>query len=276
MSRATLNRHRMQGLTLVETMVAITISLILMGGAITLFINNKTTYQVNDNMSRLQENARFAIEFMIQDLRMGGYFGCNNSSEKVTNSFTTGAPGDTASLSDTANPLEGFDETLLAWSPSGDTQIVNTIGIAPNGMVANTDAFTVRHLAGDNQPVVGAAINVLTLDDASSFDIGDPVAVSDCGGTVAQALADLDSYDLTGTYSVAIAQIADTELDSEYGTDFLGVSAPPLVLNDPSFLNNIDCYETANFDLISTGTTAGGLTVTIHGGAWQLKKTGTC
>ena len=93
---------------------------------------------------------------------------------------------------------------------------------------------------------------------------------------LAQALADLNSYDLTGTYVVTIAQIADTELDSEYKTDFLGVSAPPLVLNDPSLLNNIDCYETANFDLISTGTTAGGLTITIHGGAWQLKKTGTC
>ena len=70
-------RRRMQGLTLIETMVAITISLILMAGAITLFINNKVTYEVNDNLSRLQENARFAIEFMLDDLRMVGFFGCS-------------------------------------------------------------------------------------------------------------------------------------------------------------------------------------------------------
>ena len=92
-----------------------------------------------------------------------------------------------------------------------------------------------------------------------------------------QALADLGSYDLTGTYSVAQgAMFTNSDLDTEYGTDFLGVSAPQLVLNDPQFLNAIDCYETANFDLISVGTTSADISVTLHGGAWQLKKTGNC
>ena len=110
-------RRRMQGLTLIETMVAITISLILMAGAITLFINNKVTYQVNDNLSRLQENARFAIDFMLDDLRMVGFLGCSSSSEKVENSFITsgGAVGaDEISLADTDDSLEGFDDTSLS------------------------------------------------------------------------------------------------------------------------------------------------------------------
>ena len=93
---------------------------------------------------------------------------------------------------------------------------------------------------------------------------------------LAQAINDLNSYDLTGTFVVDTTPIADTDLSSAYRTDFLGVSAPPLVLNDPDLLNNINCYETANFDFVSTGTSAGGLTVEIHGGAWQLKKNGTC
>ena len=93
---------------------------------------------------------------------------------------------------------------------------------------------------------------------------------------LSQALANLDSYALTGTFAVAATQIANTDLSSAYRTDFLGISPPPLVLNDPELLNNINCYETANFDFVSTGTSAGGLTVEIHGGAWQLKKNGTC
>ena len=72
-------RTRMQGLTLIETMVAITISLILLSGAITLFINNKVTYETNENLSKLQENAQFAIEFLIEDLRMTGFFGCRTA-----------------------------------------------------------------------------------------------------------------------------------------------------------------------------------------------------
>ena len=92
-----------------------------------------------------------------------------------------------------------------------------------------------------------------------------------------QALADLNSYDLTGTYSVPEGEMfTNSDLATEYGTDFLGISAPQLVLNDPQFLNAIDCYETANFDLISIGTTSADITVILHGGAWQLKKTGAC
>ena len=93
---------------------------------------------------------------------------------------------------------------------------------------------------------------------------------------LAQALADPASYQLTGTHAVGKAEIAETGFESEYSADFIGISAPPLVLNDPRLLNNIDCYETANYDLISTGTTLGNVAVTIHGGAWRLKKTGTC
>ena len=90
---------------------------------------------------------------------------------------------------------------------------------------------------------------------------------------LAQALADINSYDLTGTYSVPPADVGDqTQIQTEYNTDFLGVSAPPLVLNDPELLNSISCFETANFDLISTGSTSSGVAVTVHGGAWQLKK----
>ena len=193
MNRAPLNHQRMQGLSLVETMVAITISLILMAGAITLFINNKVTYQVNDNLSRLQENARFAVDFMIKDLRMAGYFGCTGAN--LANSFATGAAGDTASLGATDNPIEGFDDVAGAWSPSGDgdnTQIL-----------AGTDAFTVRHLAGENATVIASGINLLTLelDAGADFAAGDQVGVSDCGGTDIFEIATLNGDTITGTLS---------------------------------------------------------------------------
>ena len=96
---------------------------------------------------------------------------------------------------------------------------------------------------------------------------------------LSQALADLNSYDLTGTYSIAVSDVADTCavagpfcIRTDYGTGYLGTSPPLLVLNDPDLLNSISCYETANFNLRSTGHTTAGVTVEINGGAWQLKK----
>ena len=193
MNRATISRQRMQGLSLVETMVAITISLILMAGAITLFINNKVTYQVNDNLSRLQENARFAVGFMIEDLRMAGYFGCAGAN--LANSFAGGAGGATASLGATANPLEGIDDLLASWSPSGDAD--------NNQILAGTDAFTVRHLSGANDTVIASGIGVLTLElnAGANFAAGDQVGVSDCRGTDIFEIATLNGDTITGILS---------------------------------------------------------------------------
>ena len=191
-------RRRMQGLTLIETMVAITISLILMAGAITLFINNKVTYEVNDNLSRLQENARFAIEFMLDDLRMVGFFGCSTANE-IKNSFITsgGAVGaDEISLANTDDSLEGFDDGTLSWSPSGDTQLV-----ASNDILDETDAFTIRYLAGQSRPVVASAVDSLTLDDASEFLAGDQAVVFDCKGTDVFKVSGLAGNTITGTLS---------------------------------------------------------------------------
>jgi len=62
-----------RGLTLVEILVAMVISLFLTAGVIQLFIGTKQTYRFNDGLSRIQENARFALETMAADIRMAAY-----------------------------------------------------------------------------------------------------------------------------------------------------------------------------------------------------------
>ena len=50
-----------------------------MAGILQLFVSNKATYEITNDLSRLQENARFALEAMSFDLRMAGYYGCADS-----------------------------------------------------------------------------------------------------------------------------------------------------------------------------------------------------
>ena len=69
-----LNSQR--GLSLIELMIAITLSLFIIAAMIGLFVNSKENYRMNENMSRLQENARFAVSFLARDLRMADYRGC--------------------------------------------------------------------------------------------------------------------------------------------------------------------------------------------------------
>ena len=65
-------RHQ-QGLTLVEILVALVISLFLTAGVIQLFIGTKQTYRFHDALSRLQENGRFALDRMAWDIRMANF-----------------------------------------------------------------------------------------------------------------------------------------------------------------------------------------------------------
>ena len=216
MTAMKINRRRMAGLSLVETMVAITISLILMGGAITLFINNKVTYESTDNMSRLQENARFAIDFMIRDLRMAGYFGCNNAIDKV-NSTIAGA-GD---LVDITSPLEGFDDSLAAWSPSGSNDVVADVGGGTFGdPLDNTDGVTIRRLSGNNVMVTASALNSLDTPSAHGLAEDDFGAVEDCGG------ADIFQVDAAAADSVDL--VANTSREYFTNGDTTDPSNPRL------------------------------------------------
>lgn len=65
-----------QGFTLIEIMISLLLGVFLLGGVIGVFLNTKQTYRVQDGLSRLQENGRYAMEFMGRDIRMADYKAC--------------------------------------------------------------------------------------------------------------------------------------------------------------------------------------------------------
>lgn len=73
------------GIGLVEIMVAITIGLFLMAGIGQIFVSSKQTYRVTEAASRLQENGRFAMIKMAEDIRMAGFRGCGSERLKISN-----------------------------------------------------------------------------------------------------------------------------------------------------------------------------------------------
>ena len=70
-------KHAQCGLTLVELMVAMVLGLLLMGGVLQMHTANRQTTRVSEGVSRIQENARYAIAMIQREVRMAGYFGCN-------------------------------------------------------------------------------------------------------------------------------------------------------------------------------------------------------
>lgn len=61
------------GLSLVELMVAMTLGIVLTAAVINIFISSKTTYTVLNGQASMQENGRFAVDFIRQDVQKAGF-----------------------------------------------------------------------------------------------------------------------------------------------------------------------------------------------------------
>ena len=133
--------QRQKGFSLVELMVALVIGLFLMVGVIQLFIGSKQTYRIHDALSRLQENGRFALNTMTQDIRMAGFRGCVSPNASGAFSSTLNTP--TAYLWNFDQPIQGFESTGGGtWAPTLDASFESPWG------GGNVDAITVRGTDG--------------------------------------------------------------------------------------------------------------------------------
>ena len=63
--------------TLIELMIAMLIGVFLMAGVIQIFLSAKQAYRLQENLSRLQENGRFAMDIITKDIRSAGFMGCS-------------------------------------------------------------------------------------------------------------------------------------------------------------------------------------------------------
>lgn len=72
MNKIKLKREQ-AGLTLVELMVALVMSLFLIGGVLVIHLSSRATFLDTGQLSRIQENVRFASDYMIRDIRTAGF-----------------------------------------------------------------------------------------------------------------------------------------------------------------------------------------------------------
>jgi len=95
------NIKHSRGLSLVELMVAMTVSAILMLGISEIFSINSRSYKVQDENARMQENGRFAFNTLMQDIRRAGYFGGSAAVDEITGSEGIATPARDCISSDT-------------------------------------------------------------------------------------------------------------------------------------------------------------------------------
>jgi len=69
-------KRRVQGFSLLEVLLALTLGLVLSLGVSQIAISARTTHASQQAAMLLQDDARFALGKLIQDIRLAGMFGC--------------------------------------------------------------------------------------------------------------------------------------------------------------------------------------------------------
>lgn len=119
-------KTKQPGYTLIELMIAMLVGVFLISGAMQIFISTKQSNRMQENLSRLQENGRFAMEYLERDIRMTGYWGCQSPTvPDVDLAGTDGASG----AADSVTLRGGFERT-----PAGTcgTAMVTGTTVCPN------------------------------------------------------------------------------------------------------------------------------------------------
>lgn len=77
------DRSRQKGLSLVELLVAMAVTLVLVSIASYAYLNTKTLYNVTDEQSIIYEEGRFALDFLGQNIRLAGFIPAVDSPDRI-------------------------------------------------------------------------------------------------------------------------------------------------------------------------------------------------
>ena len=102
------------GLSLVELMVALVIGLVLLAGLTRVYVSAKQSYNAQEQLARMQESGRFAMDLLTRDLRRSGYWGGNVDTLSVVGDPGPAIPAHACDLS-TPNPWG----RMIRWRVSG-------------------------------------------------------------------------------------------------------------------------------------------------------------
>ena len=192
---------RLEGFSLIELMVAMTIGLFLMAGLFYVYIGASQSSRLQGALALMQGNARYAFEIMGVDIRMTGFTGSQN----LSNVVGTPSPATLSSLIDLSNPLLGYENT-------NPPNVCTTANTSPC-YLANTDSLTVVRVDTETKytldptvwPLVAGSFTLSTSTWPATWSTSSPAGeifvAADYTGTTVFQVESINSGARTVSYA---------------------------------------------------------------------------
>lgn len=156
------NRHRHAGFSLIEVMIAMIIGVVLLTGIMQIFGSTRVAFSTAEGSSRIQENARFALDTLRSDVRMVAHSGCLSERQYVA----------TAKLFNHAvDPSTNFGAAPFALRIDMPIEAYEYQGTGPGQALDLSGGVTTGAALGSFSPELPPALSDLTTDAVVGSDV---------------------------------------------------------------------------------------------------------
>lgn len=198
-------RSRQAGLSLVELMIAMTLSLMLLTGLVTFFVNASSNQrELQKNASQI-ENGRYALDTLIQDLHLTGFYGAFAA---YATPSALPDPCDTTEsvmLTSLGMPIQGYQAGSMTAKPSPPSSC--TLLTAAN-LSAGSDIVVIRH--AEPTPILnGTTTSFATTAGDRYLQANPSTAIIQTGGATATCSTDALGIAATITRKCAVPASVD-------------------------------------------------------------------
>lgn len=194
--------HHHAGVSVIELMVAMSISLILLLGIVNIFIGSKESYRVRENISMMQETARFGLESLTNAILMADHWGGVRFSDiSVSATGLTGGSGDCDA---SAGWATNINQAVFGVDGKSSISLVTGFAncVANSKYIANSDVLILRYAEG--QPIANSTVQ----GDAGNLYVrtstGEKGTLLEGGVDPESVTTDLDDQDGTNNYQYRV------------------------------------------------------------------------
>lgn len=180
-------RCRQAGFSLIELMIAMVLGIILTAGVVTLFVHSRQSFSQDENVARMQDEGRYALQEIARDLQMAGYVGEPLLPVAISLDPTL------AIDEDCGDPAQANWIYNLTDEATGDINTLTSVDNADGGaaaaafscidageIIAETDVVGVKRVAGNALPPANVEAGNVYLRSNNSLGVfyQDPPSVA--------------------------------------------------------------------------------------------------
>lgn len=179
------NKYSCEGFSLVELLIALALSLTLIIGVLTIYMDSSATARTSTALARVQEAARIGLEIMSREARMAGFQGCADTYETPMTMHADNPPpsltpttGFQRFLAETA--VQGWEVTAVnqsSWASGTDLDGVSGVVNGTSQAIANSDVLMIQRF----RPL-GVEVSDDMSSELSDLTVTDPNGVFGSGG----------------------------------------------------------------------------------------------